>query len=431
MTVTSPAPPTHARYWVIVFAVTAAILAYIDRVCISQAAPEISRELRLSKIQMGSIFSAFALAYALFEIPFGWLGDRIGARKTLSAAVILWSSFTAVTGWMWGATSMWMARFLFGAAQAGCFPNIAKAFGSWLPGHERVRAFGIMWTFARWGGAFTPPLVVVALGFMNWRAAFMLFGSVGLLWTVVFYSWYRDDPRERREVNALELQILEEARQFAPGHGDVPWAKFVSSPRVWLLWGQYFSITFPWYFYITWLPTYLQEARHLSAAASARYAVLPLLFGGFGTLSSGFLAARVARWTGGTAAGRRALGTFGCLGASLVLILSINLESVLWAMLAMGLAGFCNDLPVPGAWGACMDMGGKHAGTLSGSMNMMGNLAGFVAPVLGGYLLRWSGGNWNLLLYTMAAVYMLGVVCWPLLDPVKPLEEPVAAAMPA
>jgi MFS family permease len=294
----SPTRPTHARYWVIVFAVAAAVIAYIDRVCISQAAPEISRELRLSKVQMGSIFSAFGLAYAVFEVPFGWLGDRIGARKTLTAANMLWSSFTEVTGWMWGPVSMWTARFLFGAGQAGCFPNIARMFGTWLPEHERVRAFGIMWTFARWGGAFTPPLVGLVLKFMSWRGAFVLFGSVGLLWAMVFYTWYRDDPRERKEVNAFELRILEETRAFAPSHGRVPWLRFASSPRVWLLWAQYFSITFPWYFYITWLPTYLREARHLSAATSAGYAAFPLLFGGFGTLFSGFLAARVARWTG-------------------------------------------------------------------------------------------------------------------------------------
>ncbi len=125
--------PTHARYWVIFFAVTLAILSYIDRVCISQAGPVIARELNFSDVEMGKIFGAFALAYALFEIPGGWLGDLIGPRKVLMRIVLWWSAFTALTGFMWSFYSLWITRFLFGAGEAGCFPNLTKAFTTWLP----------------------------------------------------------------------------------------------------------------------------------------------------------------------------------------------------------------------------------------------------------------------------------------------------------
>ena len=145
----------------IVFAITLAVLAYIDRVAISQAAGPMMKDLNLTRTQMGSIFSAFAIAYALFEIPGGWMGDWMGPRKVLMRIVIWWSAFTAITGFMWSFWSMYMARFLFGAGEAGCFPNLTKAFTVWLPSVERVRAQGIMWTFARWGGAFTPPLIVL------------------------------------------------------------------------------------------------------------------------------------------------------------------------------------------------------------------------------------------------------------------------------
>ena len=148
--------PTQARYWVIVFAVTLAVVTYIDRVCISQAAPAISKDLGLTPVEMGYAFSAFAWAYALFEIPGGWLGDWMGARKVLMRIVIWWSFFTAATGWVWNLTSLIVTRALFGAGEAGCFPNLTKAFTTWLPGDERVRAQGIMWMSARWGGAFTP-----------------------------------------------------------------------------------------------------------------------------------------------------------------------------------------------------------------------------------------------------------------------------------
>ena len=274
--------PTRARYWVIFFAVTLAILAYIDRVSISMAMPDIAKDLALDKVQQGWIFSAFAFAYALFEIPGGWLGDKMGPRSVLMRIVLWWSAFTALTGAMTGFTSMIVTRFLFGAGEAGCFPNLTKAFTTWLPHSERVRAQGIMWMFARWGGAFTPPLVILVFSYMSWRGAFVLFGALGLVWAFFFYKWFRDNPRDHASVNAAELKLLEGNEGNAGGHGDVPWGELLRSRSVWLLWVQYFLLSFPWYFYITWLPTYLQEARGLDRVMASKYAVLPLLLGGLG-----------------------------------------------------------------------------------------------------------------------------------------------------
>jgi len=424
---TSPAgaglKPTRARYWVIVFAVLLAILAYIDRVCISMAAPRMMSDLGLSKVQMGYVFSAFALAYALFEIPGGWMGDWMGPRRVLIRIVLWWSFFTAATGWVWSMTSLWVTRFLFGAGEAGCFPNLTKAFTTWLPLHERVRAQGIMWTFARWGGAFTPPLVMFVFGYLSWRGAFGVFGLLGLVWAVFFHLWFRDNPKDHKSVNGAELALLGGAETMASGHGDVPWKKLVSSRTVWFLWLQYFLLSYPWYFYITWLPTYLQESRHLDPSAASRMAIFPLLFGGFGSLFCGLISARVARGLGSVGRARRLLACLGFAGAGLMIVVSIHTHDPLWAMIFMGLASFSNDLVMPGAWGACMDVGGRYAGTLSGSMNMMGNMAGFAAPTVTGYVLRWTNGDWNVNLYLMAGVYLLGTLCWPFIDPVTPLEE--------
>ncbi len=427
-TVTSSLPltaqrPTHQRYWVIFFAVTLAILAYIDRVAISQAAPYISRDLGFTKQEMGLVFSAFAAAYALFEIPSGFLADWMGPRRVLIRIVLWWSAFTAFTGTMWNLPSMLVCRFLFGAGEAGCFPTLTKAYTTWLPHRERVRAQGIMWTFARWGGAFTPPLFLFVFGFMSWRWAFVLFGSLGLVWLAVFMLWYKDNPKDNPKVNSAELSLLRGAEELAGGHTDMPWGKLVRSRTVILLWVQYFLLSFPWYFYITWLPTYLQEGRGLSAAESARYAIFPLLFGGFGSLFCGLISVKVEKWMGSVRVSRRFLGSLGFFCASAFLVLSINLKDPLWAMVAMGMASFSNDLVMPGAWGACMDVGGKYAGTVSGSMNMFGNFAGIFAPTIGGFILQRTGGDWNLFLYVMAGAYMLGTLCWPLIDPVTPLEE--------
>src|SRR3954463_666653 len=170
--------PTRARYVTIAFAMTLAIVTYIDRVCISQAAPLISHDLGLSKVEMAWAFSVFGWAYALFEIPGGWLADRLGPRRVLMRIVIWWSFFTAATGWAWNVTSLLVTRTLFGMGEAGCFPNLTRIFTMWLPQHERERAQANLWLAARWGGAFTPLLVSYVLDFVTLSRAFGLFGLV-------------------------------------------------------------------------------------------------------------------------------------------------------------------------------------------------------------------------------------------------------------
>ena len=178
---------------------------------------------------------------------------------------------------------MVVTRFLFGAGEAGCFPSITKSFATWLPAEERVRAQSILWMSARWGGALTPLLVVQVLRWMNWHQAFVLFGSLGFVWAFLFFRWYRDNPQDNPAVNPAELQLIRADRLPASSHGHVPWGKFLASKQVWLLCLQYFCVGYGWYFYITWLPTYLQEGRHLSLANGAVLSILPLFLGGCGS----------------------------------------------------------------------------------------------------------------------------------------------------
>jgi MFS family permease len=469
--------PTRARYTVVVFAVTLAILSYIDRVAISQAAPVIQRDLGLTSTQMGAIFSAFAVAYAVFEIPGGWMGDWMGARKVLMRIVIWWSAFTALTGYMWNFGAMYVCRFLFGAGEAGCFPNLTKAFTSWLPTRERVRAQGIMWMSARWGGAVTPMLVALTFALVSWRIAFAVYGALGLVWAFYFFRWYRDNPRDHKSVNASELALIEHGNEALSEHGhgatgsrravitrlsifsvatlvvaityanqqaSLPMVlafclvvavlplfmflqgevrrKLTRSRTIWLLWAQYFFLSYPWYFFITWLPTFLRDRYpEMTDINRSILAGFPLFFGGVGSLFAGFLSSRVDRWTGSIARTRRLMGCIGFAGAAGMLAMSTTATDALIVMTMIGMASFFNDLVMPGAWAACMDVGGKYAGTVSGSMNMMGNLAGFVAPTVAG-MMRDAHTDWNVFLLSMAAVYFLGVLCWPFIDPVTPLE---------
>jgi MFS family permease len=415
------ARPTHVRYWVIVFAVTLSVITYIDRVCISQAAPIMSKDLGFSTRQMGWAFSAFFWAYALFEIPSGWLGDRIGARKVLMRIVVWWSFFIAATGWVFSLISLVITRAMFGAGEAGCFPNLTKAITVWLPKLERDRAQGIMWLSARWGGAFTPLLVALILQHISWRHTFGLFGLLGVIWAIFFYIWYRDNPRERKEINEAELAILPRQQDVVLGHGEIPWGKLLASKTVWLLWFQFACLNFGAVFYITWLPTYLREGRGMDITYGALLAGFPLFFGGLGSLFCGYISVPAAKWLGSTLFARRLLAGIGFFGAASCLAISTFIPNPWLAMLVMGLASFCNDLVMPTSWGACMDIGGKFSGTLSGSMNMMGNFGGGLAAIVIGYILDLSHHNWNVALYVAAGVYFLGTFCWLVIDPVTPI----------
>jgi ACS family glucarate transporter-like MFS transporter len=418
------AAPTHARNWVIVFAVTLAVIQYLDRVAISQAAPLISQDLALSPQQMGWVFSAFTLAYALFEIPGGYLGDRIGPRKVLLRIVVWWSLFTAATGWVWSWASLVLTRFLFGAGEAGCFPNLTKAFNRWLPGPERSRAQGIMWMSARWGGAAAPLLVFGCLQYVNWRVTFLLFGGLGVIWAVVFRWWYRDDPRAHLSVNAAEAALLPAEPGPEAGHDLVPWGKLARSRTVWCLCGQYAALSYAWYFFITWFPTYLLQARGFDLKQSALLAGTPLLLGGFGALVAGWVAPRLSRRLGSVRRARCGLGAAGMAAAAGWLVCSTFVANPYLAVAIIALVSFCNDLMLPGAWTSCMDVGGRFVGTLGGAMNMMGNLGGFLSPIVIGYLVQRTN-SWTLAFHVTAGVYLIGAVCWLLLDPVTPLEEQV------
>jgi len=413
--------PTYTRYKVVLFAIVLVIITYIDRVCISNFAPFISKDLGLDPAEMGAVFSAFALSYALFEIPTGWMGDRYGPRKTLLRIVVWWSFFTAATGWAWNRMSLIVIRFLFGIGEAGAFPNLTKAFTIWLPVHERVRAQGILWMAARWGGAFTGSIVLLVMQFMDWRSAFVLFGALGIVWAVVFYLWYRDHPKDHPSVNEAELAIIGDTHAMTGDH-SVPWGRFARSGSVWLLWIAYFCVSYGWYFYITWLPTYLREARGMNMTTSTVLSGLPLFLGGWGCLLSGLVTPWLSKRLGSEKRGRRIVAICGVIGASAMLLVSTSLGNPYYAIFAIAMASFFNDLAMPPAWGACMDVGGKFAGTLSGSMNMMGNLAGAVAPLAIGYLIKVTDKNWDLTFYISAAIYLGAAVCWYFLDSVTPLD---------
>jgi len=420
----------RARRVLLVFAATLAAILYLDRVCISQSQQLIAGDLGLTKKQMGLVMTVFGIAYGLFEVPLGWLGDRVGPRRVLAWAVGGWSFFTVATGWVGGFISLLGARFLFGAGEAGCFPNLTKAFSAWFAGADRARVQGLMWVAARWSGAFTPLAVVAVLDVTTWRRSFFLFGAIGFVWTILFYRWFRDCPPALAGSTPLTTSApAAQGREEFPapaGRAPVPWGRFLRSRSVWLLCVQYACLSYGFWFYLTWLPTYIRE--QFGMAGTDRYlaallAAPPLFLGGFSCWLTGWLTPRLVRRFGGVARVRRSLGAAGCALACLMLLLSARLKHPGLAMAAMGCSCFGNDMAMPGSWAGCMDLGGRFAGTLSGLMNTWGCLGGLLAPWTIPYILQAAGNDWAVVIRVIAGGYFIGALSWLGIDPVTPLDR--------
>jgi len=400
--------PTHTRYGVVAFALALAMIMYIQRVAISQAIVPISADLHLNKAETGAVLGAFGLSYALFEIPMGLLGDKLGVRWVLSQLVLIWSIFTALTGAAWNLVSLWAVRFLFGAGEAGCFPNLTRMLSAWLPLSERVKAQAVMWAFGRWGGALAPPVAFFVIYHFGWRWGFVALALLGVAWVALFLPWFRNDPAEHKSVNKEELALLEGGRQLVLHDHGVPWYRLLLQRDIFFLGLQYFGFSYTWYFYVTWLPTWLQQARGLSPSTAAAYAMIPLAAGGCGSIVSGFLPMSIPRkW----------VAIFGFSATAVLVFIIPSVPGVGLAMILMGVASFTSDLTMPISWNTCVEIGKQYTATVSSTMNMLGNFAGFVAPVVFGIILQNTNNNWAMVMYTMAAASVVSALCWFFLEP--------------
>jgi ACS family glucarate transporter-like MFS transporter len=412
------AAPTRARHRMLSLALAAMAVAYLDRICISTAAPAIKADLGLSDVQMGSVFSAFTLTYALFEVPSGWLADRFGARSMLTRIVLWWSAMTAATGAAGSFGSLLALRALFGMGEAGVLPSMTRAYRRWLPARERGRAFGLTIMAGALGGAATQPLVVAILERVSWRAAFPIFGAVGVAWAVTWFWWFRDEPGEHAGVNAAELRRIGNDPE-AP-HPAVPWAALLRSRGLLALCAMYFGAIYGWYFYLTWLPSYLIRGRGLALHTVGWLAALPLLGIAAGSLAGGAASDLLARRFG-PRVGLRIPGLIGLPLAALAILGAIATPTPQTAAYLLACAAGLAALGVAPAWAVCLAIGGRHAGVVGGAMNTFGNLGGMLSPLVVGWsLARW--GSWDAPLYSVAAGYVVAAVCWLGIDPSQPLE---------
>lgn len=413
---------TRARYRVLGFTVALAAITYLDRVCIAHAqiTGAIERELGLSDRQMGLVFSAFTLAYALFEIPTGAWGDRIGARRVLTRIVVWWSFFTMLTAAAFSYGSLLLVRFLFGAGEAGAFPNVTRTFSRWFPVTERGTAQGIFFAGAHLSGGLTPILVTALLGVLPWRAIFVVFGAIGFAWAVAWYRWFRDEPAEHPDAGPEEVKFIESGRMPGGPHrlDAAALRRILTDRSLVALCLMYFTQAYGFYFNITWLPTYLAR-RGLTAERyglmAAVLAGLPLILSALADLLGGLTTDRLTR-SFGLRVGRCGVGVASLLVAGVALIAGATAEDAITSALLIALAGASASFLLGACWGVCQDIGGPHAGLVAGCMNTAGQVGAVLSPII---LPMFADPAVPLCI--AGGLYLAGATCWWFVDPRKPI----------
>lgn len=410
-----PTRPTRVRHAVLWLTVTAYMITYMDRVVISSAVPMIQKEFGFSLVTIGWILSSFRWGYALFQIPGGWLGDRIGPRNALTLIVCWWSVFTCATAFCWSATSMAVTRFLFGVGEAGAFPIATRSLSRWMLPSERGYAQGVTHAGSRLGAALTPPLVVWLMALYGWRSPFLLFGALGVGWAAVWYFWYRDTPGEHKSVNASELELIHVATgKHSRRTTSVPWAAILRCRTVWYLSAMYFCYGYCLSVYLDWFPTYLKESRGFNLKQMGLYASLPLFAGTIGDLAGGFFSDVWLRRTGDIRRARRIIGFVGFALAGAAILPAALTSDPLMSVWFSCLAFFGLELTVGVSWAVPLDIGADYAGSVSSVMNTCGNIGGAISPAILGYLVHNMG--WKEPFLVASVMCMIGAVLFLRID---------------
>lgn len=401
------------RYFMVVGTFLLALLLYVDRICISVAKEPISEAMGLSDKQMGWVLAAFSLGYAFFQTPSGILADRFGPRKILAAIVSIWSLFTALTGLTFNFISLLIVRFLFGAGEAGAFPGMSRAIYSWIPLKERGIVTGINFSGSRLGAAFALPAVAWMIDAFGWRSTFYTLGAIGIFWALAWYVLFRDNPEEHRGISSAEKEFIlstRQERETSVSKEKIDFGSLLKSKNMWLAMGQYFCSNFTFFFALTWLFPHIKSEYGLTTVEAGFYTALPLVFGAFGNWFSGWLIDKIfkkGRWN----RSRIFPAALGFLLAAIGLLGSIYMDNAVGAIVFLSLAIFGADMTLPPSWAFCVDIGKKHAGAVSGTMNMAGNIGAFITALLFPYLLAWTGTT-TLFFIVGAVLNILAIALW-------------------
>ena len=405
------------RQRVLVLVALLAVITQLDRVCISVAGPRIQEALHIGPVAWGWVTGVFTISYAAFEIPSGVLGDRIGPRLVLTRIVLWWSAFTSITGVATGLYPLLVTRFLFGAGEAGAYPNASIAIARWFPVPERSRALGVMLMAGQVGGALAPLLVVPIQARYGWRASFYLFGLLGVVWAWVWYRWFRDSPLEKSGVSQEEL--AETRHLSVAGHHKLPWALAFRTRNFGLMLGVALSYMYGLYFFQAWFHTYLVKARGFTEG-DLLLSSLPFFLAAGANFAGGLVSNALVnkiglRW------GRCGIGVVSLTIAGLCAIAVMFTVQPMLALVLLSIvyAGITFQQPI--MFAVCLDVGGEYAGAIVGAMNTAAQIGSFLSSLLFGYIVE-RYGSYDLPFIPMAALLLLGGMLWTRIDPRESLR---------
>jgi MFS family permease len=404
------------RHRVLGFLCLLAAITYLDRVAISVAGPRIQDSLNITPEAWGWVVGVFTLSYAIFEIPTGRMGDRIGARRVLTRVVLWWSAFTAFTGMTSNYYVLLFTRFCFGAGEAGALPNIGVSLSRWFPAIERARALGLVMMFMQAGGALAPIVIVPIQVRYGWRASFYFLAALGVVWAIAWHRWYKDTPAEEARVTGAEIAEIG-GRSFANNH-HLPWGIALRSTNLWAILLVAFCYVFALYFFISWLHTFLVKGRGFSEG-DLLLSTAPPILGACGNVFGGFVSDALVRRVG-LKWGRRGVGLFGLSWAALFTVATILTTNKFATLLFLGLvyAGITMQQTVVAT--VAIDIGKKYVGGILGTLNTVASVGGFVFSVSFGYFVKWFG-SYDLALIPVACLLAVAALTWLRIDATEEL----------
>jgi MFS transporter, ACS family, glucarate transporter len=407
------------RYRVLFFLFSLLFITYLDRISIGLVGKRIMSEFHLSNAQFGWVLSAFSLAYALFEIPSGIMGDRKGQKVVLTRIVLWWSLFTALTGATTGLLSLVIVRFLFGVGEAGALPNTSGVISRWFPANEISRGISASLTGQIAGAAIAPFIVVPLAMAFGWRMTFFVNGFIGLLWVIVCVRWFRNNPSEMRGITEEEKFFIEKNRCFTSHSQNISWKKILKNRSLFALVLSFFCSQWGMYFFIAWMPIYLQQGRHFSETNMKFITSLIFIPAIVTNLAVGVLSDWLVKKKG-LKFGRRSIGMLS-LGLNSILFL-IEATTLNNTILVIGLIiGFaCQLILGIAAFGVCIDIGGNYAGTVASVMNCIGQLGAFSLAIVFGKIVD-TTHSFNAPLFVISGLMLIGCLLWLLVDPTEKL----------
>jgi sugar phosphate permease len=435
---------SHVRWVVLLLLCLMYLITYLDRVSLANTAPLISKEYGFNKLTMGIIFSAFIWAYALFQVPGGWLGDRFGPRRVLSVIMAYRTIIAVLTTRAWGLGSFWGIRFALGVGEAGAFPTATRAMQMWFPRDERGFVQGVSHAASRLGAAVGPPIAVAIMIHYGWRSVFYVIGALSLLWALLYLVLYRNMPEETSLVSRGELARIRglnekgEIKQAnLKGRPKVPWSILLRHGNMWAVMCAYATYIYSLWFFLSWLPSYLVEYRHFTLIKMGFFASLPLMAGVVGDTFGGWLTDKLLIKTNNLKFSRRSVAITGMLGCGASMLVAALVQTPNTAVYCLTSAMFFLEMTIGPAWAVPMDIGGEFSGTVSGMMNMGGQIVGALSPTVFGILV--SNGSWVAPFVVSAGLLFVGAAIWAfwinpeqsVIDKGEGTTGPLAGTVPA